>query len=396
MNFVVYAIPVFILMIAIEWIWDKRQGKGYYRLNDTVNSLSMGILSTTSRLVFIDISGRVFSLVQQYFSISTWTDVSWWMYVFAFIFYDFCYYWFHRISHEKRIFWASHVAHHQSEEYNLSTALRQTSSSFWLAWVFYVPCFILGMPTEVFVSVASANLIYQFWVHTRYVPELGWYEKIFVSPSNHRVHHARNPEYIDKNYGGVFIVFDRIFGTYLPERKDLAVDFGITRGLNSWNPIWANLHVYAGMIKDSFATPLWRNKLRVWFGATGFVAPGIVKAPVQGGNLYNPLLSVAQKAYVIVQFLLAFVLSTAMLYTPLSFDSLLILFTYLLLSLVSIGWIMDGKHYAVEWLRMVVGLGFLATEPAQQLIPALAGVLVVNLLWLIYLQRQKKATLVNI
>jgi hypothetical protein len=233
-------------------------------------------------------------------------------------------------------------------------------------------------------------------VHTRYVPALGWYEKIFVSPSNHRVHHARNPEYIDKNYGGVFIIFDRLFGTYLPERKDLAVDFGITRGLNSWNPIWANLHVYAGMIKDSIATPQWRDKLRVWFGATGFVAPGIVKIPVQSGNLYDPLLSVAQKAYVSMQFLLVFVLSTAMLYTPLSFNSLLILFTFLLLSLVSIGWIMDGKHYALEWLRMAVGLGLLFAEPAQQLIPALAGALVVNLLWLIYLQRQKNATLVNI
>jgi sterol desaturase/sphingolipid hydroxylase (fatty acid hydroxylase superfamily) len=396
MNFVVYAIPIFILMIAIEWFWDKRQGNNYYRLNDTVNSLSMGILSTTSRLVFIDISGRVFTLVQQYFSIATWTDVNWWMIVVAFVFYDFCYYWFHRISHEKRLFWASHVAHHQSEEYNLSTALRQTSTSFWLTWVFYVPCFMLGMPTEVFVSVASANLVYQFWVHTRYVPALGWYEKIFVSPSNHRVHHARNPEYIDKNYGGVFIIFDRLFGTYLPERKDLAVDFGITRGLNSWNPIWANLHVYACMIKDSIATPQWRDKLRVWFGATGFVAPGIVKAPVQSGNLYDPLLSVAQKAYVIVQFLLVFVLSTAMLYTPLSFNSLLILFTFLLLSLVSIGWIMDGKHYALEWLRMAVGLGLLFTEPAQPLIPTLTTILGVNLLWLIYLQRQKKATLVKI
>ena len=396
MNFVVYAIPIFILMITIEWFWDKRQGNNYYRLNDTVNSLSLGILSTTSRLVFIDISGRVFALVQQYFSIATWAEVSWWVYIFAFVLYDFCYYWFHRISHEKRLFWASHVAHHQSEEYNLSTALRQTSTSFWLTWVFYVPCFMLGMPTEVFISVASANLVYQFWVHTRYVPALGWYEKIFVSPSNHRVHHARNPEYIDKNYGGVFIVFDRLFGTYLPERKDLAVDFGITRGLNSWNPVWANLHVYAGIIKDSIATPRWKDKLGVWFGATGFVAPGIIRTPVQRGNLYNPPLSIAQKAYVVVQFLLVFVLSAAMLYTALSFNSLLILFTFLLLSLVSIGWIMDGRHYSVEWLRMAVELGLLFTEPAQQLIPVLAGALVVNLLWLIYLQQQKNATLVNI
>ena len=134
--------------------------------------------------------------------------------IFAFIIYDFFYYWFHRISHERQIFWASHVAHHQSEDFNLSTALRQTGTGAFVSWVFYIPMFVIGTPSYVFVSVASLNLIYQFWVHSEHIPNLGWFENYFVTASNHRVHHAQNEQYIDKNYGGVFIIWDRMFGTH--------------------------------------------------------------------------------------------------------------------------------------------------------------------------------------
>ena len=144
--------------------------------------------------------------METHFSLPRWDSSSILTWIVAFIAYDFFYYWFHRISHERQIFWASHVAHHQSEDYNLSTALRQTGTGFFLTWVFYIPLFIIGVPSYVFVSVASINLIYQFWVHTEHVPKLGWFELFFVSPSNHRVHHAQNEEYIDKNYGGVFII----------------------------------------------------------------------------------------------------------------------------------------------------------------------------------------------
>ncbi|HET6593237.1 MAG TPA: sterol desaturase family protein, partial [Xanthomonadales bacterium] len=207
MDLVPYAIPFFLLAIALELALDRYRKTGYYRSNDAINSLSLGVLSTASKLVLIDIAGRVYAWVQQDLAIVEWSLSGWISLVVAFVLYDFCYYWFHRVSHERRIFWAAHVAHHQSEEYNLTTALRQTSTGFLLGWLFYVPCFLLGMPADVFVTVASANLIYQFWVHTRFVKTLGPLEFVLVTPMNHRVHHARNPEYIDRNYGGFFILW---------------------------------------------------------------------------------------------------------------------------------------------------------------------------------------------
>ncbi len=157
----------------------------------------------------------------------------------AFVVYDFCYYWLHRLGHERNILWAAHSVHHQSEEYNLSTALRQTSTGFLLSWIFYLPLAVLGVPLAVFITVAALNLLYQFWVHTRHIPKLGWYEGFFVTPSNHRAHHAQNPLYMDRNYGGVFILWDRLFGTFQQEDDAEPPVFGVTRPLASWNPLWA-------------------------------------------------------------------------------------------------------------------------------------------------------------
>ncbi|WP_101757740.1 sterol desaturase family protein [Oceanicoccus sp. KOV_DT_Chl] len=362
MDFVVYAIPFFLLALLLELLFDHLRGTGYYRANDTINSLSMGLISTTSGLVLIDIGGKVYALVQQTTALPVWQHVSIWQWLLAFLLYDLCYYWFHRISHERKLFWAAHVSHHQSEEYNLSTALRQTSTGFLLSWLFYIPCFFIGMPAEVFVSVASLNLIYQFWVHTRFVPELGLIERVFITPSNHRVHHARNAEYIDKNYGGVFIVWDRLFGTYTPERKDIAVDFGITRGLNSWNPIWANVHVYVGMFRDSFLTRSWRDKIKVWFGATAFVPDDITKGEVIAGTHYDPVIAAWLRNYVILQFLLAVVLGVVLKY---QFETMgmingSVLFAYMVLSLMVLGWLLEGRYWGLELVRLglapIIGL----------------------------------------
>ncbi len=188
----------------------------------------------------------------------------------AFVAYDLCYYWQHRFGHERQFLWAAHVAHHQSEEYNLSTALRQTSSGFLLGWVFYVPLFLLGVPAKMVVTVGAINLIYQFWVHTRHIPELGWYEWVFVSPSNHRVHHAQNSCYMDRNYGGVFIVWDRLFGTYQRELPEESCVYGIRGPIHSWNPWTALTHVYVDMIMDIKRTRSWRNRLKVLVARTGW------------------------------------------------------------------------------------------------------------------------------
>jgi hypothetical protein len=296
----------------------------------------------------------------------------------AFVAYDFCYYWFHRISHERRIFWAAHVAHHQSEEYNLTTALRQTSTGFLLGWLFYVPCFMLGMPAEVFVTVASANLIYQFWVHTRFVRTLGPLEYVLVTPMNHRVHHARNPEYIDKNYGGFFILWDRLFGTYKAQDPRLPIDYGITRGLNSWNPLWANLHVYVDMLRDTISTPRLRDKLKIWYGRTAFVAPGVDKPPVQPGNHYDPPASKPLKIYVGAQFaaMVAFGLVMTYLSDRLGADGLALMCVYLLASLVILGWLLEAGRPLWEWLRLFASLVLIYLLPLQPWLQSLLATLV--------------------
>ena len=214
MDYIVLAVPFFLLALFVELIYGWVVKNNTYRINDTISSLFMGSLRGTSKILGIGFAWYVWSFVETHFAIWSMDTslISTW--VFSFVIYDLFYYLFHRYSHERQIFWASHVAHHHSEEYNLSTALRQTGTGFFIKWVFYIPLFAIGMPSEVFISVASINLIYQFWVHTQHIPKLGWYELFFVTPSNHRVHHSQNDLYIDRNYGGVFIIWDRIFVSF--------------------------------------------------------------------------------------------------------------------------------------------------------------------------------------
>ena len=277
MDYVPLAVPFFLLAILLEFIFGWLKNNNTYRLNDTVSSLFMGSLSTASKIVLIGVGGTVFYAIETYYALWRMDDSLLITWIFAFVAYDLCYYCFHRIGHERQIFWASHVAHHQSEEYNLSTALRQTSSSFLLNWIFYVPLFLIGVPAKVFVSVASINLIYQFWVHSQHIPKLGWYELFFVSPSNHRVHHATNDIYIDKNYGGVFIIWDRMFGTFQEEQEDEPCVYGIRGPIRSFNPLWANIHIYLGIAKDFFRTEKVKDKLRVLVARTGWQPDDVAK-----------------------------------------------------------------------------------------------------------------------
>ena len=182
MDYVEIAVPFFLLALILELAYGKLINNNTYRLNDTISSLFMGSLRGTSGILKIGFSGYIYYQIETHFALWRMDSDLWVTWIFAFIAYDFFYYWFHRISHERQIFWASHVAHHQSEEYNLSTALRQTGTGFFISWIFYIPLFLIGVPSYVMVSVASINLIYQFWVHSRHIPKLGWYELFFVTP----------------------------------------------------------------------------------------------------------------------------------------------------------------------------------------------------------------------
>ena len=218
-QIIVLATPVFLLLIAIELAVGWRRQRNTYRLADAVSSISLGALSQTSavftRLLRIGIYTALFEHVALWRNDAFWTSLPGWL--LALVFYDFCYYWLHRMGHESAVLWAAHAVHHQSQDYNLSTALRQTSSGAVLGWVFYVPMALAGVQPLVFGVVALIDLLYQFWVHTEQVGRLGWFDRWFCSPSNHRVHHAVNDAYLDKNYGGILILWDRLFGTFKDE-----------------------------------------------------------------------------------------------------------------------------------------------------------------------------------
>lgn len=325
MELILYAIPFFFLLILLEFGYGLLRGRNTYRLNDTINSLSLGSLSRLQSLVILGLSGTVYELIVARLQLAQLPASASWVWISCFVLYDLVYYWKHRLGHEVAMFWGAHVAHHQSEDFNLGTALRQTSMDFYSV-LFYLPFFLLGYPAEVLFAVVSLNLIYQFWVHTEHVPKLGPLEWVLVTPSNHRVHHARNSIYVDRNYGGVFIIWDRIFGSFQEELNNEAVVFGLRKPLKSWNPLWANVHVYWRMLKDSLRTPGFMNKLKVWVMPPGWTAPGIkTSCKLQSEEIdltvkYDPPLSAFARAYVLLQFLLTVGLSLYMLLNSTEYD----------------------------------------------------------------------------
>ncbi|MFT6955631.1 MAG: alkylglycerol monooxygenase [Halieaceae bacterium] len=318
MNLIIYAVPFFLFAILVELAYGHWKQRNTYRLNDSVSSLFLGILSQARRFVTLGIGGYIYFLLTGYFSLSLMASSYWVTWVLAFVLYDFCYYWLHRLGHERIILWASHVAHHQSEDYNLSTALRQTSTGWLFSWLFYIPMYLLGIPAEVVVIVGSLNLIYQFWVHSEHIPKLGWYEWFFVTPSNHRVHHAQNDIYMDRNYGGVFVIWDRLFGSFQEELDEAPCVYGIRGPLRSLNPVKAITHIYVDIAKDSWYANNWRDKLRVWVARTGWRPADVEeryprpKHDLSSFEKYDPAASAAVKYYAFFQLLAAAALLSVM------------------------------------------------------------------------------------
>jgi alkylglycerol monooxygenase len=388
-NYVEVAIPFFILAMGVEFLYGKLAKRQTYRLSDTVNSLQLGVLSRLVDILKLGFSAVVFGALVQWLGVPQWSMDTAWQWVVAFVAYDFCYYWKHRFGHQWRIMWASHIAHHQSEEFNLSTALRQTGTDY-IGFVFYIPLYLAGVPAAVVVTVGSLNLIYQFWVHTEHIRRLGPLEWIFVTPSNHRVHHARNPEYIDKNYGGVFIVWDRLFGTFKDERADLPCVYGITTGLKSWNPLWANFHFWHDTAKLAWRTRNWGDKLRIWFKPPAWQPPDLAadSKPDPNSPKYDPPATSFARGYSFVQFWLLTAVSLWLLQVEGSLPRTLVLLLlgWIAFSMVVQGAWLEGRPYArrLEWVRLITTLGFACAVYAlwpsalQDVAIALAGYAVLS------------------
>ena len=274
MSPLLYAVPVFLGLIFVELLAARWMGRKVYRFHDAITSINIGLMSECVRSLLKLMSVFVYAVVVEKVGAFTWDLASPWVWVVAFFMYDFFYYWAHRAGHEINFLWAAHVVHHSSEEFNLSTALRQSSTNQVFYWAFYLPMAIVGIPVSVFVLVALASTLYQFWVHTRLIPKLGWIDLVFSTPSNHRCHHGRNPYCIDVNYGATLIIWDRLFGTYVAERDDEPVVYGTLVPLQSWNPVWANFKNYISMVRDAWQARRSGDKLMHVFAGPGWTASG--------------------------------------------------------------------------------------------------------------------------
>jgi alkylglycerol monooxygenase len=306
-NLIAIAIPVFFLLIGVEKLVGWTRGKQVFRTPDALADLGCGI---SQQVVTFFNTGVLFSAYVWLYDHVRLFDLPgkvlpW---VVAIVGYDFVYYWWHRLSHRVNFFWAAHVVHHQSEDYNLAVALRQSVTTQLTGFPLYATLSLVGVPPLHFAAAAGLSLLYQFWIHTELVPKLGWYEAVFNTPSLHRVHHAINPQYLDKNHAGTFIVWDRLFRTWEPEADPCV--YGTTRPLKSFNSIWAQLDGWVELVKLSRKAPSVSEAVKLWFkgpdwwpewmGEKAPPPPYDPKAFVK----YEVPLTRALRAYVLVQFLI--------------------------------------------------------------------------------------------
>ena len=270
-NLVLYSIPAFIVLMALEIVWARKnpERRGY-ELRDTRASLSMGILnvgfSAAAKLLSIPFFAWVYS--HRLVDIGT----QWWAWLVLLVAEDFCYYWFHRSHHEVRLLWAAHVNHHSSEHYNLSTALRQALLTPLTGPIFWAPLALLGYPPWMILTAQAWSLLYQFWLHTESIDRIGPLEWILNSPSHHRVHHGKNVRYLDRNHGGIFIVWDRLFGTFEVESEP--VIYGLTKDIKTFNLIQIGFHEVAAIARDVRRAPGLRAKLGYMFAPPGWSHDG--------------------------------------------------------------------------------------------------------------------------
>jgi sterol desaturase/sphingolipid hydroxylase (fatty acid hydroxylase superfamily) len=370
------SIPLFFALIGLELLVARVRRKRLYRLNDSVSDLSLGILSQLTGIFVAIGTIAVFGWVSTHWSVQQFTGAPDWIsrtpfpasasplgfgldfaalasWSAVFLLDDLAYYWLHRLSHEVNVLWAGHVVHHSSEEYNLTVALRQSSLHGLMSWVFYIPLALLGVPVVMWVVCHGLNLIYQFWIHTRGITRLpAVLEAVLNTPSHHRVHHGVNPQYQDRNYAGVFIIWDRLFGSFEPEDEEPV--YGITKPLESWNPIWANVHVFATIARDASRSRTWADRMRIVFGHPGwkpaYLGPSDAPRPVTPATFekFDPDVPRSLKAYAMTQFVAALAGSIALLQAAadLPIGQTLAGVFYVVVTLGNVGAVFEGRGWA--------------------------------------------------
>ncbi len=302
---IVFAIPVFFALIGIELLVGILRNKNTYRLYDAMSSISAGMLSQLVNICVKALGFAVYALVFPYLAISPLAANALWIWVAAVVLYDLAYYWNHRAGHRITLLWAAHAVHHQSEDYNLSTALRQTSTGWVFGWIFYLPLALFGFPPEVVAIAGLINLLYQYWVHTEQVGKLGWFDRVFCSPSNHRVHHAVNDAYLDKNYGGILILWDRLFSTFQEENDNDPCRYGTRSHLHNYSPLAANVQVYRERFAETLTASGFANKIALWWKGPEWHTRTKPSTKFDINFVkYQPEATAAQKAIAVTSFIL--------------------------------------------------------------------------------------------
>jgi sterol desaturase/sphingolipid hydroxylase (fatty acid hydroxylase superfamily) len=362
-SLIVYSIPAFFILIAIELIIDKIKKTHLYRLNDMVSNINTGIVQQVTGVLLKILNIGVYIWIYDNYRITT-IPLTWYSWVLLLLGVDFFYYWFHRLSHEVSVLWGTHVVHHQSEEYNLSVALRQSATQVFGSFWFYLPLAFIGFDPVAFITVAQIQTLYQFWIHTRLIKKMpAWFEFVFNTPSHHRVHHGVNPKYIDKNHGGTFIIYDRIFGTFQEEEEE--VHYGITSQLKSWNIAIANFDYYGWIVKQLAHVKNIKDFFLVLLKPPGW-RPAYLGGPIvpkeidTARQLYDADTKPQMHIYIVIQFalLLAFVSYFLFGIEKFGIEKQIVGIAFIVLSTITIGTLFEQKKWAaiLEVIRLLLAI----------------------------------------
>ena len=364
------AMPAFLILVLFEKWYGWYKGNDTVRGMDMISSLSSGITNVTKDVLGLSITILTYEWFVNRIAIYHIQSTVW-TYIIAFVVIDFAGYWVHRVDHKINIFWNSHIVHHSSEEFNLACALRQSISVFIRLFTFLlIPAALLGVPAEVIAVVAPIQLFAQFWYHTRHIKKMGFLEKIIVTPSHHRVHHAINPEYLDKNLSQIFIIWDKLFGTFQEELPDKPAVYGITRPVSTWNPIKINFQHLWLLTKDAWRTKSWKDKLRIWFMPTGWRPEDVTKKypvfkiqDVYHFEKFNPASSSLLYAWSWVQVTILLLLISWLFGNLASIGSpaMFIYGAFVFVFVYAFTELMNRNKYAMAWelFKNIVGIGII-------------------------------------
>ena len=360
-SLIIYSIPAFFILMAIEIIIDKIKRTNYYRLNDTISNLNTGIVQQVTGVLLKLFNIGIYIWIYENYRLTT-IPSTWYTWILLLIGVDFFYYWFHRLSHEISLLWGTHVVHHQSEEYNLSVALRQSATQVFGSFWFYLPLAFFGFSPITFIVVSQIQTLYQFWIHTRFINKMpAWFEFVFNTPSHHRVHHGVNPKYIDKNHGGTFIIFDRIFGTFQEEEEK--VHYGITSPLNSWNVAVANFDYYAWIMRQLSKVKNLKDALLVMLKPPGwrpsYIGEALTPKEIEPNRkLYDANAQPKVTVYIVVQFILLLAFASYFLFSVAQFSlpKQIVSILFIFISSVTIGTMFENKKwlFRLEFLRILM------------------------------------------